>query len=113
MIAYSKDDTRRGPSAWTAAYLLLLFILLFAFIATIDGAPVKLGSNSGYGVYKLPTVVGWEHNARLGPFWIGIFPEDYPPIHSTFLLFDFKQNLRRWPNVAGDISRSPPLFLPL
>ena len=29
-------------------------------------------------------------------------------VHPNFLLFDFKQNLRHWPNVAGDISRSPP-----
>jgi hypothetical protein len=29
-----------------------------------------------------------------------------PP--AFFLLFDCKQNLRLWPVLAGDISRSPP-----
>ena len=38
------------------------------------------------------------------------FEQEPPPVHASFLLFDFKQNLRRWPNVAGDISRSPPFL---
>jgi hypothetical protein len=29
-------------------------------------------------------------------------------VHASCLLFDFKQNLRRWPVLAGDITRSPP-----
>src|SRR5262249_18040571 len=29
-------------------------------------------------------------------------------VHPDFLLFDFKQNLRHWPVLAGNISRSPP-----
>jgi hypothetical protein len=37
--------------------------------------------------------------------------DDSLVVPASFLLFDFKQNLRRWPNVAGDISRSPPFFL--
>jgi hypothetical protein len=37
------------------------------------------------------------------------YGEDAPPfLHPAFLLFDFKQNLRHWPVLAGDISRSPP-----
>jgi hypothetical protein len=36
-----------------------------------------------------------------------------PFVPSSFLLFDFKQNLRHWPVLAGDISRSPPLFAAL
>jgi hypothetical protein len=37
-------------------------------------------------------------------------PNDPPVVHASFLLFDFKQNLRRWPVVAGDINRSPPFL---
>jgi hypothetical protein len=29
-------------------------------------------------------------------------------VHRDFLLFDFKQNLRRWPVLSGNINRSPP-----
>ena len=39
---------------------------------------------------------------------IAVHPDSALIVHQTFLLFDFKQNLRHWPNVAGDISRSPP-----
>jgi hypothetical protein len=41
---------------------------------------------------------------------IGAARDDSLVVHASFLLFDFKQNLRRWPNVAGDISRSPPFL---
>jgi hypothetical protein len=29
-------------------------------------------------------------------------------VHRDFLLFDFKQNLRHWPVLSGNINRSPP-----
>jgi hypothetical protein len=38
--------------------------------------------------------------------------DDSLVVPASFLLFDFKQNLRQWPNVAGDISRSPPVCAP-
>jgi hypothetical protein len=41
---------------------------------------------------------------------IGAARDDSLVVHASFLLFDFKQNLRQWPNVAGDISRSPPFL---
>ena len=91
-------------------YGLLLAIFLWAFLGTIDGPSVTFGSYSGYLVYRMPKVVDGEHGTQPSPFWIGAFPDEPPPVHASFLLFDFKQNLRRWPNVAGDISRSPPFF---
>jgi hypothetical protein len=36
--------------------------------------------------------------------------DDSLVVPASFLLFDFKQNLRQWPNVAADISRSPPFL---
>ena len=29
-------------------------------------------------------------------------------VHRDFLLFDFKQNLRHWPVLSGNLNRSPP-----
>jgi hypothetical protein len=89
----------------------LLLAFLWAFVGTIDGPSVQFGSKSGYDVYKMPKLVDGEHSAQPWPLWSGVFPENLPPVHASFLLFDFKQNLRRWPNVAGDISRLPPFFL--
>jgi hypothetical protein len=94
-----------------ATYILLLLIFLWAFVGIIDGPSVRFGSNSGYVVYTMPKLVDGEHGSQRGPLWIGVFLQDPLPVHASFLLFDFKQNLRRWPNVAGDISRSPPFFL--
>lgn len=45
--------------------------------------------------------------------FLGVLADVAPFVHASFLLFDFKQNLRRWPVLAGDISRSPPFFAAL
>ena len=111
MLAYATNDKKQRPLSRTVAYLLLLLTFLWAFLGTIDGPAVNFGVDAGSVVYKTPKVLDWEHGVQPGPLWIGVFPEEPPPVHASFLLFDFKQNLRRWPNVAGDISRSPPFFL--
>ncbi len=36
-----------------------------------------------------------------------------PNIDPAFLRIDFKQNLLVWPNVAGDLTRSPPAPAPV
>jgi hypothetical protein len=111
MLAYATNTKNQRPLSRTVAYLLLLLIFLWAFVDTIDGPAVNFRIAAGSVVYKMPKVVDREHGSQPGPLWIGVFPEEPPPVHASFLLFDFKQNLRRWPNVAGDISRSPPFFL--
>ena len=83
---------------------------LWAFLGTIDGPTVNFGIASGKAVYKIPETVDSEHGIQPGPLCIGVFPDEPLPVHASFLLFDFKQNLRQWPNVSGDISRSPPFL---
>jgi hypothetical protein len=111
MSAYPTTDKTQRPPSRPVAYLLLLLTFLWAFLGTIDGPAVNFGVAAGSAVCKTPKVLESEHGNQLGPLWIGVIPEEPPPLHASFLLFDFKQNLRRWPNVAGDISRSPPFFL--
>jgi hypothetical protein len=113
MLAYATNDKKQRPPSRTVAYLLLLLILLWCFVGTIDGPSMQFGSNSGHVIYKMPKVLDRDYGTQPGPLSIGVFPEEPTPLHSSFLLFDFKQNLRRWPNVAGDISRSPPPFFSL
>ena len=110
MLAYPTNDKEQRRPGRTIAYLLLMLTFLWAFHGTIDGPAVNFGIAAGTVVCKTPKVLDWEHGFQPGPFCIGV-PEEPPPLHASFLLFDFKQNLRRWPNVAGDISRSPPFFL--
>jgi hypothetical protein len=110
MLAHAKNDKNQRPPSRTVAYLLLLLIFLWAFVDTIDGPAVNFGIAAGSVVCKTPNTLDCEHGVQPGPLWFGVFPEEPPPVHASFLLFDFKQNLRRWPNVAGDISRSPPFL---
>jgi hypothetical protein len=111
MLAYATNDKKQSSPSRTVAYLLLLLTFLWAFLGTIDGPAVNFGIAAGSVVCKTPKALDCEHGVKPGPLWIGVFPEEPPQVHASFLLFDFKQNLRRWPNVAGDISRSPPFFL--
>jgi hypothetical protein len=111
MLAYATNDKKQSSPSRTVAYLLLLLTFLWAFLGTIDGPAVNFGIAAGSVVCKTPKALDCEHGVKPGPLWIGVFPKEPPQVHASFLLFDFKQNLRRWPNVAGDISRSPPFFL--
>jgi hypothetical protein len=110
MSAHATNDRKHRPLSRSAAYHLLLLTFLWAFLGTIDGPAVNFGITAGSVVYKTPKVLDWEHDIQPEPLWFSVFEEEPPPVHASFLLFDFKQNLRRWPNVAGDISRSPPFL---
>ena len=101
----------QGPLGAATVSFILLLTFLWVFLGTIDGPAVNLGIQAGSVVYKKAKAP--EPQAGVQPAMVGIeLPSREPPsVHASFLLFDFKQNLRRWPNVAGDISRSPPFFL--
>ena len=101
-------NQRRGNR--TVARVLQALILLWVALGTIDSPAVNLGVDAGSVVYKTLKALDRQQGFAPALPQIGLFPEQAPPIHASFLLFDFKQNLRRWPNVAGDISRSPPVF---
>ena len=111
MLAYPTKDKKQRPPSRTAAYLLLLLTFLWAFLGTIDGLAVNFGITAGSVVCRTAKILDWDHGVKPGPLCIGVLLDEPPPVHASFLLVDFKQNLRRWPNVAGDISRSPPFFL--
>ena len=111
MFTYATNGKKRRPLSWIVSAALLSLVFLWAFLGTIDGPTVNLGIAAGSVVCKTPHVLDSKPCAQPGPLWFGAFPEEPPTVHTSFFLFDFKQNLRRWPNVAGDISRSPPSFL--
>jgi len=103
---YARNQRRRKR---LGAVLLQGLIFLWVAIGTIDGPAVNLGVDAGSVVYQTLKALDRQQGVAPAPLQIGLLPEQSPPIHASFLLFDFKQNLRRWPNVAGDISRSPPV----
>ena len=109
MFTKGKRSSKRTIS--TFAYGLLLLTFLLAFLGTIDGPMASLASN-GTAIVNSKAIefLGWKHGTQVEPAVIGVL-QDTPAVPSaSFLLFDYKQNLRLWPVLAGDISRSPPLF---
>jgi hypothetical protein len=103
-MSYPLQESMPAKSMITRGLLSVIF--LWIFVGTIDGPSVSFGS--GHMVYRIPNVEDSGHRAQPIPIWIRILSDEPRPVHASFLLFDFKQNLRRWPNVAENISRSPP-----
>jgi hypothetical protein len=99
------------PKMRLTAVLTLAFVLSLAALCTsqiLDIAKGEVGE-------KLSTIVATtsrvSHRSCARPEALGcivVRPDTALAVHPNFLLFDFKQNLRHWPNVVGDISRSPP-----
>jgi hypothetical protein len=90
---------------------LLLLSLLWVFYSPADSSAANFVSNgSAIICSKSPKPLGPERDGRLEQVLIRIVRKERPVIPASFLLFDFKQNLRQWPVLAGDISRSPPLL---
>ena len=109
MLAFAATDKKQRSPNRTVAKFFLSLTFLWASLATIDGPAMNVGVDAGSVVYITAKSLDRVQVTHLDSLWVGIFPEAPQRVHASFLLFDFKQNLRRWPNLAGDISRSPPL----
>ncbi|HSE87304.1 MAG TPA: hypothetical protein VLJ79_13860 [Candidatus Binatia bacterium] len=108
---FAKRKIRSKRKIWTVAYGLLLLGLLLAFLVTIDGPLTNLASNgTAIAHSKTNGLSGSEHGMERGPATLAILHNEPAVPPASFFLFDYKQNLRLWPVLAGDISRSPPLF---
>ena len=110
MSAHPTINANQSPLG-TSASVILLLAFVWVFLGTIDGPAVNLGIDAGSVVYKNAKALDQQAGAEPRLVSIGAYPQEPPRVHASFLLFDFKQNLRRWPNIAGDISRSPPFCL--
>jgi hypothetical protein len=108
---FAKVNNSGSQKLWTVAHGLLLLGLLSAFLVTIDGPVTNFGSN-GTAIANSRTngFLGWEHGVEREPAALAILQHEPATPPAPFFLFDYKQNLRLWPVLAGDISRSPPLF---
>jgi hypothetical protein len=87
-------------------------------ILTLTFARVVEQTASGFAFDALVGSKSWRVNKsnsyeQPGLVFFGVLAATEPIVPTSFLLFDFKQNLRHWPVLAGDISRSPPFFAAL
>jgi hypothetical protein len=93
------------------ASVLAVVLLALTFPPVVESIQVGFRSETA----SLFSGKAWQFSNlgkadRIGLKLIAAPRDDSLVVHAFFLLFDFKQNLRRWPNVAGDISRSPPFL---
>ena len=102
----------RGNALGQIALSLAVSLLVLTFLSAIERPASGFGLSAVSLVSsKANRLLGLAHDNQAPSALVGAVQHDPPVVHGSFLLFDFKQNLRRWPVVAGDISRSPP-FLP-
>src|SRR5262245_29028314 len=94
----------------TVGYSFVSLLLAWVFVGTIDGPVINLQIDSGPALVKALKLPNPERAIHSELQWVGLTLGKSPPINASFLLLDFKQNLRHWPNVFGNISRSPPLL---
>jgi hypothetical protein len=85
--------------------------VLVGFVVTIDGSVSSFGSKgTAIITTRANGILALENGMEREPA-ISSMPQNEPTAPpASFLLFDYKQNLRLWPVLAGDISRSPPVF---
>ena len=88
---------------------LLLLSVYCVFLNPAGSAANFVFNGSAIIRSNSPKAFGPERGGHAQPILIGNVRQQQPMVPARFVLFDFKQNLRQWPVLAGDISRSPPL----
>ena len=95
-------------------WAVALGILLLTFARTVEHSASSLAFDAvSLAASKSGRIVESDSYEQPGLVFLGVLADVAPFVHASFLRFDFKQNLRRWPVLAGDISRSPPFFAAL
>jgi hypothetical protein len=90
----------------TISFIILLAIAALPLQRQYDGLSVSSGILIIAKV-KPKTVVPQQKD-KIEVLSVAEFRDQSPKIDRSLLRIDFKQNLLVWPNVAGDLTRSPP-----
>jgi hypothetical protein len=103
---------KNSPAAWrTFSFLTLLAVVALPLQCHSDSVSLSLG------IVIIPQV-----KAQTAPpqqkgngvvVSVAEVRDQTPQIDPSLLRNDFKQNLLVWPNVAGDLTRSPPTVAPV
>jgi hypothetical protein len=100
--------------AWT--WRTLPFLILFVILALpLQPQADALSISSGIFLaaqVKLKTILPQQKH-KLEMASMADWPDQTPKIDPTLLRTDFKQNLLVWPNIANDLTRSPPFPAPV
>lgn len=58
--------------------------------------------------FTAPSKIKGKDNRHLERASLVVLEDQAPSVRPSLLRFDYKQNLLRWPVLAGEITRSPP-----
>jgi hypothetical protein len=95
---------------WAVALGILTLTITRAVEHSASGLASDAVSPAGS---KSGRILESDNYEQPGMVFFGVLADVAPFVHASFLRFDFKQNLRHWPLLVGDISRSPPFFAAL
>ncbi|HEY7317386.1 MAG TPA: hypothetical protein VIE89_07405 [Candidatus Binatia bacterium] len=101
--------SRSSGTLRIVAHGFWVLVFLMTFTIAVDGPAANFASHRPPIVQSKATgFLGGEYGAAREPLAIWVLQNEPVAPPAFFLLFDCKQNLRLWPVLAGDISRSPP-----
>ena len=97
------------------AWATVCSIILLAIVALPLQRYDDLSVSSGILVISQvkPKTVPAQQKDRIQVISVAELRDQTPEIDPSLLRVDFKQNLLVWPNVAGDLTRSPPSPVPV
>ena len=94
-------------AAWaTISFIILLAIAVLPLQRQYEGLSVSSGIL--IIAQMKPKIVVPQQKDKIEVLSVAEFRDQSPKIDPSLLRIDFKQNLLVWPNVAGDLTRSPP-----
>jgi hypothetical protein len=97
---------RNSPAAWRIFPSLLLVAILALPLQQPEGFSTF---SSMFVVVQLKVKAALpEQKVTFKIASVADQPDQTPKINPSLLRIDLKQNLRVWPNVASDLTRSPP-----
>jgi hypothetical protein len=103
---------KNTPAVWRT----LCFAVLFVFLALpLQDQHDGLSTSSGIFVeaqVKLQPILPQQKD-KIDSISVAHWRDQTPKIDPSLLRIDFKQNLLVWPNIANDLTRSPPIPAPV
>ena len=105
--------SRSSDTLRTVAHGFLALVFFMTFTVAVDGPAANFGLRRPAIVHSKATgFLSGEYGVAREPLVIRVLQNEPTAPAAFFLLFDHKQNLRLWPVLTGDISRSPPRLTP-
>jgi hypothetical protein len=101
---------KNSLGAWRTVFFLILFPVLALPLQPYSDA---LSISSAVFVAAQVNLMLPQQKDKVEFASVADWPDQTTKINPSLLRIDFKQNLLVWPNIANDLTRSPPLPAPV